>query len=411
MDFNGRITEAVKELARVSELLVELKFRFHELSANIALDQDNTPPSAGFLAALQLNTEKEINVEKSFTKQEIKDMPRLKDFTIRLKNGKYYEIRFRRFGYNMSFSSSDFYEAKQKAFAWLETFEEQLRPDLHFTVLSKKESEKFSAGHNVKFKKFADTFMFDIKVKRVKPETFKTYRKNYEKHIEPIFGQMKMNEIKPYIIQKHLDRLNKKIPRACEDVKIILNNIFDYALANGIIERNPMKAVYLPKHEREHGKALTREEERKFVQDIKGDKFEGIFLKMLYSGVRLCEIREISEDPANNTLTIKNGKLKVYQKNYYRVVPIFPKYKQTLSMPVNKDVSDHRLQDVIKQYLPCHTLKDLRHTFTTRARECGIDNELVAVWTGHSLGNITASVYTHFSMEFQQEQAKKLDYD
>ena len=55
-------------------------------------------------------------------------------------------------------------------------------------------------------------------------------------------------------------------------------------------------------------------------------------------------------------------------------------------------------------------MKDLRHTFTTRARECGIDNELVAVWTGHSLGNITSKVYTHFSMEHQQKQAQRLIY-
>ena len=45
-----------------------------------------------------------------------------------------------------------------------------------------------------------------------------------------------------------------------------------------------------------------------------------------------------------------------------------------------------------------------------RIREHEIDNELVTVWTGHSLGNITSSVYTHFSMEFQKEQAVKLKY-
>ena len=55
-------------------------------------------------------------------------------------------------------------------------------------------------------------------------------------------------------------------------------------------------------------------------------------------------------------------------------------------------------------------LKDLRHTFTTKLRECEIDNELVSLCTGHGLGNITASVYTHFSIEFQREQAKKLVY-
>ena len=52
----------------------------------------------------------------------------------------------------------------------------------------------------------------------------------------------------------------------------------------------------------------------------------------------------------------------------------------------------------------------MRYVFITKARECEIDNELVAVWTGHSLGNITASVYTHFSIEFQKEQAQKLMY-
>ena len=70
-----------------------------------------------------------------------------------------------------------------------------------------------------------------------------------------------------------------------------------------------------------------------------------------------------------------------------------------------------QLRIEFKKYCPDNTLKDLRHTFTTRARECGIDNELVSVWTGHSLGNITSSVYTHFSMEFQQEQSKKLAYN
>lgn len=75
-----------------------------------------------------------------------------------------------------------------------------------------------------------------------------------------------------------------------------------------------------------------------------------------------------------------------------------------------RKVSQQALTEEFSALCPNHTLKDLRHTFTTRARECGIDNELVAVWTGHSLGNITSSVYTHFSMEFQKEQAVKLKY-
>ena len=337
-------------------------------------------------------------------------MPRLKDFKIRVKNNRYYEIRFRRYGYNVSFSSKNFEEAKRKAFDWLYTFEEQIKPQVHFTVLSKSDSEHFNVSKSILFKQFADDYMYKIKVKRVKPITFKGYKNHYENIIIPKFGKMRIADIKPILVQGFLDKENEKAPRQCEDVKMLLNNIFDYAVNNGIIERNPIKAVFIPKHERVTGQALTYEEERRFVNEIKNSKYENVFLKMLYSGVRPTEVSSITENAKDNTLTIKIAKLKSYQKNYYRTVPMFPLYKTTLNLPPLKTYQHNKLCEEFKRFLPNHTLKDLRHTFTTRARECGIDNELVAVWTGHSLGNITSKVYTHFSVEFQQEQARKLIY-
>ena len=131
---------------------------------------------------------------------------------------------------------------------------------------------------------------------------------------------------------------------------------------------------------------------------------------MLYSGVRPSEVFEITEDMEHNTLIIKNSKLKSYQKEKYRTVPIFPKYFRILDNPIKQKANLEQLRIEFKNFCPNNTMKDLRHTFTTRARECGIDNELVAVWTGHSLGNITSKVYTHFSMEHKQKQAKRLIY-
>lgn len=358
------------------------------------------------------NREKKSKIKGNlkFSKKEITEMPRLKDFKIRVKNNRYYEIRFRRYGYNVSFSSKNFEEAKRKAFDWLYTFEEQIKPQVHFTVLSKSDSEHFNISKNTLFKLFADDYIYNVRKRRVKALTFMTYKNYYESEILPVYGKMRLSDIKPYYIQKHLDKLHAVKPRSCEDIKMLLNGIFQYAVDNGIIDRNPIKAVYIEKHERKNGVALTPDEERQFVKDIKGSKNEWVFLKMLYSGVRPSEISDIQEDIENNTLTIKNAKLKSYQKNLTRTIPIFPKYKETLEHPIRKYVYLHDLGSDLKNYLPNHTLKDLRHTFTTRARECGIDNELVAVWTGHSLGNITSSVYTHFSNEFQQKQALKLVY-
>ncbi len=354
---------------------------------------------------------KEISNRKvEFSKKEIKEMPRLKDFKIRVKQGKYYEIRFRKYGYNVSFSSTNFEVAKRKAFTWLNTFESQIKPEVHFTVLSRADIENFNISKKVTFKEFADNYVYNVKKKMVKEVSFRNYKNYYEKILLPKFGKMQLGKINPIMLQMFLDHYNSKTPRLCEDIKCLLNGIFDYALNNGVIERNPLKMVYIPKHERKTGMALTPTEEKALLNNIKGSKYEVAYLKMLYSGVRPCEINGIEESIENNTLTIKNGKLKSYQKNLTRTVPIFPKYKDTLNRVLEKNLSTYKMELEFKELCPHHTIKDLRHTFTTRARECGVDNELVSVWTGHSLGNITSSVYTHFSMEYQQKEALKVNY-
>ncbi len=337
-------------------------------------------------------------------------MPRLKDCKIRVRADGVIDIRFRKYGYDISFSSKNFKIAKEKATAWLSTYEESIKAKQNFVVLSKKESDIYFGKKKVLFKPFADDYIYKVKQKRVKPLTFQTYKNYYIAEILPVYEKFYISEIKPAMLQDHLDKLHETKPRGCEDIKMLLNGILQYAVDNGIIDKNPMKAVYIEKHERTNGQALTYEEERKFVEDIKGSKNEWVFLKMLYSGVRPGEISGIVENETDNTLTIKNGKLKSYQKNLTRTVPMSPMYQRTLGHKIKPYIYLHDLGTDLKNYLPNHTLKDLRHTFTTRARECGIDNELVAVWTGHSLGNITASVYTHFSMQFQQEQARKLKY-
>ncbi len=342
-----------------------------------------------------------------FSKKEIVDMPRLKDFKIRIMKGKYYEIRFRRYGYDVSFSSKDFEIAKRKAFAWLRLFEQEIQINHNFAVV--REKEKPANKKNTIFGPFAMSFMENVKKRMVKANTYRNLLNTFNLHIMQRFKSIPIKEISPIILQEYLTQLHDEKPRLCETIKTLLNNIFEYAVNNEIITKNPIKAVYIPKHYRITGQALTRVEEKIFTDKIKGNKYEYVFMKMLYSGVRPCEINSIEDSVLDETIKVENGKLKNYQKNKYRVLPMFPMYKSYADEKV-KRVNQDKLGEEFRRLCPNHTLKDLRHTFTTRARECGIDNELVAVWTGHSLGNITSSVYTHFSIEFQKEQAQKFIY-
>ena len=345
-----------------------------------------------------------------FTNKEIRMMPTLKDFTIRFRNKKYYEFRFRRYGYNVSFTSKSFDEAKQKAFTWMATFEEEIKARKSFVVLSGVQSVQMKKTTRTLFGPFADDYMENVKKKMVKENSYKSLYNTYKNHIRAVYGNYALSSITPQLLQPHFDKLHDEIPRVCEDVKSLMNGIMDYAVNNQLIAVNPIKSVYVEKHQRTTGKALTKEEERAFIEAIKGDYFEYAFLRMLYCGVRPCEVNEVVENN-DGTLTIKNGKLKRYQKNLYRTIPMFPLYQQNVAGKTTHNVDVKKLSVAFTRFCSNHQLKDLRHTFTTRARECKIENELVAIWTGHSLGNITASVYTHFSMEYQQKEAEKLLYE
>ena len=69
------------------------------------------------------------------------------------------------------------------------------------------------------------------------------------------------------------------------------------------------------------------------------------------------------------------------------------------------------LTQAMKRLMPEHHLHELRHTFITRAQECGVPREVVSVWAGHAADNTqTSKVYTHFSPEFMLKEAQKVDY-
>ena len=57
------------------------------------------------------------------------------------------------------------------------------------------------------------------------------------------------------------------------------------------------------------------------------------------------------------------------------------------------------------------TLKELRHTFTTQAKECGISDEIVKIWTARSLQYLPARVDTHFTLECMKEKAERLIFE
>ena len=393
-------------LRKIGVFLSKVKFRLHELevegTVNEGLDRffDHFSP-----APLRSNVASQPNKQNNhfWTVKELKDMPFLKDLKYRqLKNGTH-QFRYRRDGFDVSFNSKNLKTAKEKAQAFI-------------LDLKKKMGADVSIKH-VNTLDYVAQLWFSNKKHHVAAHTLRVYQSVYNNHVKPTFGSRKIKDILPMDLQPFFNALAGTLGKTCENAKIILNGIFDFAVANRLCITSPMPGVIIERHVRKVGKALNDEQIKRFknVMHAAGG-FGTAYLIILFSGIRGAELERMSFDWNAGTFTVYNAKLKKHQRareeNLTRTVPIFPGLFALRSRIEREDwrYGAKAISDNIKRFWSESTVKDLRHTFTTKARECGIDNELVNLWTGHLPGkNVTANVYTHFSLEFQQRQAQKIN--
>ena len=135
----------------------------------------------------------------------------------------------------------------------------------------------------------------------------------------------------------------------------------------------------------------------------------------MYTGLRRSELASIVVD--GEWIKIITSKQRKGMKEKSRSVPISPMLKRVLpfiDIEAIKTASVAVLTNRIKDIFPNHHLHDLRHTFITRAQECGIRREIVSLWAGHKAdSSITTTVYTHFQerSELQITEMQKYSYD
>ena len=332
----------------------------------------------------------------------------LKDGKVRKKGGSV-EIRFRKFGYQKSFCAKTLEEAQAKFKVFLKDLNKQTR------------NGKIKPKNKLTVATWATTYLNSYKRFTLCDKAFINIKRICERYVIKQLGNLELRNVKAIQLQELLTGIiTDGKGRTAEDVNTFLKGMFEKAVFNELIKSNPMKGVQIPKHYRKHGTTLTLSEERAFVDSIHGDHYEPVLLFLLYSGARVSEAERLSLsdiDLTANTVAIHTTKLKDRVNAKPRIVPIFPKLRPVLEQAIKSGVEfpyremANKCGQRFKKYCPIHHLHELRHTFTSRCRENGIDNELTSLWTGHSFaGNTTSAVYTHFSMEFQQKQALRLDY-
>jgi integrase len=303
-----------------------------------------------------------------------------------------YEARYRRRGYNISVSAETLPELKKK----------------FIIALHEAEQKANKPKVPTSFHEFTLFYFENFRKRKVTKKTYDTDWRRYRKHIQPFVMGADLRDVTPTLCQEIIDKqLNCGFERNAQDIYSLLNSILKMAIAHGIIERNPLAVVLPVTHEREHGKALTKIEEKKLLTDTAGTPYQLMFAVALYTGLRPNEYKSAKIE--GEFIVAINSKRKT-KKTEYKKIPITPMLR-----PYMQGVKElymfipEVMRRKFKMVLPNHILYDLRTTFYTRCQECGVADVARMEFVGHSLGKL-GNAYTDLSDEFLILEGNKLKY-
>ena len=160
------------------------------------------------------------------------------------------------------------------------------------------------------FEEWFDT----VQAKKVKDTSIRPMKNSYKRNFGFYVGKMKLKDIKPMDLQGAINALQKKgkINTNTRDALGRLSKCLAYAVANGLIDRNPCRLVEVPWENKASKEeiALTKEEQNRVLQAAEDSWYKEMFFFMFLTGVRVGEVgglrwRDI--DFERETITINHS--------------------------------------------------------------------------------------------------------
>lgn len=275
--------------------------------------------------------------------------------------------------------------------------------------------------------------------------TAKKYRQILDCYLILAFGDKELNSLSAIELQTFTANLTKQgaAPNTVNGIVSVLKRSLKCAVLVGVAQKEETDKIVRPKTRERKIECFSRGEQRKIEEYAlkKSGKYFGILL-CLYTGLRIGELLALTwrdVNFANGLLTVtkscydawKNGK---YEKiidtpkteSSQRVIPIpgrlIPYLKKLKKQSTGEYVVSGRgafgaqvrsyqktFERVLKKFGLAHRgFHALRHTFATRAIECGMDVKTLSEILGHKNPTVTLKRYAHSLIEHKTEMMNRV---
>lgn len=316
---------------------------------------------------------------------------------------------------NKWFSGKDKKEAEQKY------FEYQLE-------LEKKDQHK----KQMPFEEWAETWLYDYKQNEVKSTSFdSSYRQPCDYHIIPYFKDAIIQDISALDVKRFLNSIKDKSQSFIDKVIICLNGIFESAIDNDIVNKNPCRNIKVKSAKEKDKKRTYDAETVKALCSVK-HKYAIYFKLILTMGLRsseLCGLRWLDINFTKKTMTIRQA---ITSSSSYKIIDAPKSANSTRTLPIPDDLLAElqnlersgeyvcqkdgeafypkRIYNYLKifyNYLKIPQDKrlsphELRHTCGTLLYQSTKDIFYVSRFLGHSDISITTKIYVHSTLQDEQ---------
>lgn len=238
------------------------------------------------------------------------------------------------------------------------------------------------------------------------------------RYIKPKIGNKQIKRVTNLECQSILNQMENMSERSIEGIYQTLRFIFKTAKQNHLIREDPTENIVMPKGKPRVNRAMTRDEEEKFLKLTKDTDKYLVYELMYYCGCRPAEAMNCKGGDIENidgveVLHIRGTKT----VNADRYVPIPKEFlkkirgigKNAYIANVTNRTKYFRLNK--KFYEDMNSAEDfrpyiLRHTYCTNLCRKGVDIRIAQSLMGHSDIRMTSNIYTHTDTSLILEAAK-----
>ncbi len=297
-------------------------------------------------------------------------------------------------------------------------------------IVHKLNQDKFLETTNVKKVPTVDEFMqisFEIHEAYRRPLSQKDYKFIYERHIKPVFGKRIIDEIKPSEIATWQSKLLKKLStKSLTMIRAVFNVMFNDALADELITRNPMSLIKKPKNISVNEILPFKQDEIFTLLETIPQKMRAVFAIGFFTGMRTGELVALKWsdiDFENNIIKVRRAKRQNVESlpktnssiRDIDIIDILLPYLQN-HLKFKIDDSEYMFNSLHKKPFTCfHSIArtywrpifdkvdiayrnpyQMRHTFASMMISNGEDILWVSKMLGHTNSAITLTMYARY---------------